>query len=128
MSGAVYSGNNEGRFQHIDIMYLQEICPENENFTFTMLDIFRKGSVKHIEKIRSCFSSGDFEELSDIAHMIKPTGSYIGSTSYTAIVHKLEQAADERNHTKAARLIESMQDVTNAIIQEINTYLEGRKG
>ena len=103
--------------------FLMEIFKDQEASIAEVLSVFRQESKDFMNAASGHFTQQDFLSLRKAAHAMKPTGSYIGVDSLTALMASLEkscQCGDIRQEHDLLRQIQSTLDQLNG---EIEYYL-----
>ncbi len=103
----------------LDLNYLNEVSGGDPDFTSLMLNTFREEAKKFVRDFDTQLQRGDFSLMRQIAHRMKPTGSYIGAISLTAHIRTLEDSSEKGDYSAAKHVFEQVRKLIGNILIEI---------
>lgn len=107
----------------IDLNYLETVSPGNYDFFLEMMKIFKSDSVSSINIMREQILNNDYSAVAKTAHAIKPTGKYIGVSSFTTLAGNLEKVALAGDASETSLLLMELQRIVNRINLEIDDFI-----
>ena len=89
--------------KHYSLSYLNNLSDGDEAFIFESLKIFNESVGKRIREIENLFHEGDYKEVSNLAHNIKPSFEMLQNTLGSTICDQL--AHSQVDSSKAEQVI-----------------------
>ena len=121
------SSNQNTRRSHkwnfINLDHLQEIAEGNDGFFIEMMEVFKIESVNCLQRMNDQFQKKDFFALSKTVHAMKPTGTYIGANSLTALMSRLERKISSGDDHEIGTLLNEVELLLKSVNNEIEEYL-----
>jgi PAS domain S-box-containing protein len=119
---------DENSWDYIQMDYLESISPGNKLFQLEIIELFEKQSIQFMKQANAAFINGNFQLLQKLSHSFKPQGSYVGVSSLSSIVGKVEESALRENNAETiAELLAQVQiilDHTHREIKKIKTNIK----
>ncbi|MBX7124694.1 MAG: PAS domain S-box protein [Cyclobacteriaceae bacterium] len=106
----------------VNFDYLDSIS-DNKEFRDQMVELFDTQSMKYLTSIKQQFVEGNFESMKSTVHAFKPLGSYLGVSSLTQLLAKLESdlegAVEEREVARQIANVELKVDLVKKELESI---------
>lgn len=99
---------------NFDLSYLRSVSDNNQEFIQEMLQTFVQSIPPVLKEMQASLSSGKWEELSRLAHQIKPSFSLLGMDALRKTIFYIEENAHQQTN-----LVE-LRDTTERFIQDCN--------
>ena len=107
----------------LDMSYLNEVSGVDQNFISLMLNTFKNEAQKFVCDFEKQLQRGDFSLMRQMAHRMKPTGSYIGAASLTAYLRTLEDSSEKGDYSTARSVFEQVRKLIKNILIEIENLI-----
>ena len=99
----------------LDLSYLTEMVGHNPEFMIEVFDTFIKQTPFYFAELEDALSIKNWDQVSNCAHKIKPTFSYIGRNDVKDFVQSIEYNA--RNHVALAQISINVERLKELLIQ-----------
>ena len=107
-----------------NLTMIHDLSRGNRDFVVRMIEMFCANASEGIAKIKSSFSSGDYDEVRRIAHKLKPGIDNMGVESIRSDIRFLENMQDESHQLNKIQLVISK---IEQVIHEVTTTLSARE-
>nr|MBC7614289.1 Hpt domain-containing protein [Pseudopedobacter sp.] len=77
----------------IDLAYLKEVSSDNNEFIIEMIDIFQAQTPGYVDQLEAALKIEDWIRVSEMAHKIKPTLTFMGVESARVVMASIESRA-----------------------------------
>lgn len=108
----------------INLSYLREVASDNTEFIIEMIDIFLAQTPGYAELLTTAIENKDWNRMSEMAHKIKPTFSFIGVESAQQKMAEIEKKS--RDQVDYEGIVADFEDMKSAFT-EIFVRLEDKK-
>lgn len=92
------SKNNSNNEQIISLDYLIESTDNNSKLIKEIVNIFLKQTPEFLLELETSSASGNWQEVKNTAHKMKPTVSYVGVSSIESIIKNIEDYSEKRSN------------------------------
>lgn len=108
----------------IDLTYLIEVSDNNSEFMIEMIDIFQAQTPGYVNQLEAALSIEDWKRVSEMAHKIKPTLTFMGVESAMLVMTSIESRA--RDGVDFEGIKADFEDIKE-VLQIIYLKLEDKK-
>ncbi len=108
----------------IDLTYLKEVSDNNSEFMIEMIDIFQAQTPGYVNQLEAALSIEDWKRVSEMAHKIKPTLTFMGVESAMLVMTSIESRA--RDGVDFEGIKADFEDIKE-VLQIIYLKLEDKK-
>lgn len=116
--------SSNGYSPKINLTYLKKISEGNDTFVIEMIEMFLNKTPLALDQMNECFRNHKWEELSKIAHRIKPSFAYVGLKELQATLAMIESWAAEKGDKKVVnQLLQQVQQDTNTAFEQLRKEL-----
>mgnify|MGYP006429207529 CR=1 FL=1 len=116
------TNNNTSGDKSYDLQLINKMCRGNEEQVHKMVKLFIEQISKSMEEIKTAYHEKDFVKIKKLAHKIKPTLSYFGTTQLQdEFKHTVLLLSEENISAEADSKVENLLTMTNDIVQEIKS-------
>jgi len=98
-----------------DLTSIYAICDKNPQFMEKLLQVFVDNLATDLHMLNSAADVGNWDEVSSIAHKMKPSLSHFGVTSLKDVVLSLEHPANF-NLNRFVHLVSELDRVVNEVL------------
>lgn len=117
-------GNNQQRFQTIDLTYLNDLAEGSEEFIQRMIRAFMLQTPQLIEQMKKGAAEQNWANVRAAAHKMKPSMDFIGIHSIKSVVADIENfAAGEKNLVQIPSMIDKVAQVCHEAMHELESLL-----
>ncbi len=112
--------NNERQMTYVNLESLEEMAAGDRDMIRDMIDLFIQKSPAILANIKKAYQDEKIDEMSDIAHSIKPTFKYVGADKGLKISQKIEDYY--KNPYPLKELEENIRElelITNQTVEEL---------
>lgn len=103
-----------------DLKQLEELSDGSSEFVIEIVKVFLSDVPKQLNNLRLSFNKNDFDELTRIAHKLKPSIDLLGITSLTEDIRIIEGYSKNGTHiNELSNLIVNVQTTLNKTTEEL---------
>ena len=103
-----------------DLKQLEELSSGNSEFVLEIVKVFLSDVPKQLKNMKSSFNENDFNELTRIAHKLKPSIDLLGINSIAEDIRTIESYSKKGiNINQLSNVIVNIQTTLNKTIEEL---------
>lgn len=115
---------NYGTYQYIDPGYIFNMADSEEGFVITVINTFLETIPTRVQKLSEAVNTNNVEDILFIAHTLKGSFRFIGSTQLADIVERIEQDyKNKREREDIPGLLSETLEVYNKVELELKDLL-----
>lgn len=122
-TGQIHKLNTPGK-KIVDLSYLRKISDNNTNFIVDMISSFIDQMPGDINKIKIAARQGNWEEVANIAHKIKPSITFMGIDSIKGCISDIQELAQSGKTDSLEGLINEVDVITKSAFDELRKEIE----
>ena len=103
-----------------DLNVLKNMVGDNQAFIKKMIDMFIELVPNQIKQLQLAFDKKDFEQVSQIAHSLKPSIDHMGIISLYDVVRDVESLSDSDQSTLSKSVL-TLCDTLTLVITQLNS-------
>ncbi|MGO1244435.1 MAG: Hpt domain-containing protein [Sphingobacterium sp.] len=103
---------------------IQENMMSNPDLIKQFLTLYQTQLPVDFKALNDAISRGDFKDIANKAHHIKPTMIYIGANEQQKKLQKIESAAQSKNSSEIQILFKELEKDYETLTDEIDLYLK----
>lgn len=103
-----------------DLKQLEELSSGNNEFIIEIISIFLSDAPKQLDEIKHSFDENNFDELTRLAHKLKPSIDLLGINAIAKDIRVIEGYSKNGTHiNELSNLIENVHITINKTIEEL---------
>ncbi len=117
-----------GKYEHIDMSYLEELALGSNEFKVEMIESFLKSTPESIMQMKEAISAANWKTVGGVAHKLKTSFSFVGMENMVQLSREIQDAGLEaRNIEDIPRMVEELEDYYLKSEVELENELEELK-
>lgn len=105
-----------------DLKQLEELSGGSNGFVIEIVSAFLSEVPEQVENIKTSFNENNFDELTRIAHMLKPSIDLLGINAITKDIRTIEGYSKNGTHiNELSNLIINVQTILNKTTEELKS-------
>ncbi|HNP17679.1 MAG TPA: ATP-binding protein [Fulvivirga sp.] len=103
-----------------NLSYLSSVCDGDQDFIRDMIETFIKNTPPILTEMKNMAANAKWSELSDLAHKLKPSITFVGLESAKELVQAIELSGNTANQTKNMEaMINDLSSIVKVAIEEL---------
>ena len=116
-----------GKYEHIDMSYLEELALGSNEFKVEMIESFLKSTPESIMQMKEAISATNWKTVGGVAHKLKTSFSFVGMENMVQLSREIQDAGLEARIEDIPRMVEELEDYYLKSEVELENELEELK-